>query len=397
MVKDKTLYDRLEISQDATQDEIKKAGTKLSLKWHPDKNLNNVEEATQKFKEVREAVEILGDESKRRMYDQFGFNSNSDFNNDMPIPDFQDLFSGMGMFNMKTKNKKNQDIIYPLKVSLEQVFKEESLDISYDYKKACDDCIGEGGRTIDCTECKGKGMTIRFIQIGPGMAQQSVFPCMKCEGKGKRVELGFECVRCQSKGYVMDKKTVTIHLKKYFSTGMKHFFKGHGHLNNDFIVVYDVEEHPIFSRKEDDLFMEIELTLYEAIFGFSRKIVHLDGNTFNICHVGKTEFGTYRKILDKGMTNERGVSEIGDLIIHFTFTIPDFKYKNECINYINMNMDIKDINMPYEEHVEMYDMEEYEYNEYNEYNGNNWNNGNNGNNEYEYKENVNHQQQCRPM
>lgn len=403
MPKDTTLYDRLGVSPNATEEEIKKAGTKMSFKWHPDKNINNIEEATKKFKEVREAVDILTDKSKRELYDRFGMDMDMNTEENHHGFPFPGGFPGMGGFPFPggfpgmgggMPQKKEENITYNLKVNLSQIFREDTVDISYDHKKYCTDCNGEGskdGKKVECSECKGKGMNVKMVQIGPGMIQQSMSPCSKCEGKGKMVQDFNKCGVCQAKGYLISKKDNKVKLKKCLDSGMKMVLNGEGHnlkySNTDLVVIFEVEDHPTFNRKGNDLFYTIELSLYEALFGFIKTIVHLDERELTITHKGKTECGSYRKILDEGLTNVEDHSQIGDLYIKFIFSLPFFKNEEDLVSYIldykkdddNININIKDITC-------LYDVNEEEIN-----NGNG-----NGNNKKE-RENMENVQQCRPM
>ena len=136
MVRDTKLYDRLNVKTNATNSEIKKAYRKLSLKWHPDKNVNNKEEATKKFQEITEAYSILSDSEKRNLYDQMGMDSvNNNAQQFNPNSIFEQFFGG-GMggfnFNFETNNRQQkkrqlEDHFMKINITLDQIYKEKKI------------------------------------------------------------------------------------------------------------------------------------------------------------------------------------------------------------------------------------------------------------------------------
>jgi DnaJ-class molecular chaperone len=199
MVKDTTLYDRLEVPPESDENQIKKAYNKLSKIWHPDKHLDEAEKekASLKFKEITEAKEILLDKQKRDTYDQMGMDMFNAQQHDNQFNPFENMFPGgfPGGFpfggmphghNMGPRQQQLENIIAKIDVTLEQLYNEETINFSYKQKVSCAPCNGEGtkdGKSVQCQTCNGKGMRVQVIQIGPGMLQQVTSECHNCKGK----------------------------------------------------------------------------------------------------------------------------------------------------------------------------------------------------------------------
>ena len=178
MVHDAKLYDELGVSPSANEEEIKKAYRKMSIKWHPDKNPDNKEEATKNFQRISEAYSILSDREKRQNYDQFGmdFVNNQNDGGVDPSDIFSQFFGNGGSpfgFNFNhggQRQKPQEDIQLKLNVTLEQIYNEETVEINYSHKIYCKTCNGTGNKNkkkSKCTSCNGKGKKIQVIRMGP--------------------------------------------------------------------------------------------------------------------------------------------------------------------------------------------------------------------------------------
>jgi len=294
MVKDTVLYDRLEISSDSTEGQIKKAFNKLSKLWHPDKHPDDKkDEANKKFQEISQAKEILLDNEKRKIYDELGMDmfkpENQGFNGDdnpfggaNPFEEFGNIFGGGFPFNsmgsmgsMGQMYKKGpENIVEKLNVSLEQLYNEDVINFTYKQKIYCVKCDGEGskdGKSTTCPNCKGKGIKIQLVRMGP-MIQQTTGTCHNCSGKGRVIEETNKCETCNGKTYIYKDKTIQIPLKSGLSNGDKITLSGKGNLFKDFktdlILTIDVAHHLLFKRNKLDLYMDMELKLFQALFGF---------------------------------------------------------------------------------------------------------------------------------
>jgi DnaJ family protein A protein 2 len=334
MVKDTTLYNRLEIEPDANESQIKKAYNKLSKVWHPDKHpADKKDEADIKFKEITEARDILLDKEKRSQYDMIGMDilKQPEGNNNNP---FGDMFGGFaggfpGGFPFGNgMRQQTENIIETISVTLEQLYREESINVTYKQKISCVKCDGEGskdGTKTTCNGCNGKGMKVQVIRMGP-MIQQAMGPCNMCEGKGKMIEESNKCDVCNSKCYVVKDKTIPIPLKAGLTNGNKINLSGKGHqlknMKTDLIVEIREVPHKLFKRFQDDLFIDMDLKLYQALFGFDKVISHLDGRKLHVSCSSKTDYNIMRKVSGEGMKSMNGNNK-GDLYIRFQMVLPN--------------------------------------------------------------------------
>jgi DnaJ family protein A protein 2 len=341
MVIDTVLYDRLKISANATDVEIKKAYNKLSKEYHPDKHVNSSpdikEQNTIKFQDINQAKEILLDPEKKAEYDRYGMNM---FSNGMnqgqssadPFSDFGNMF-GQGfpfsMGGMGRKQNNVEDIVEHISVTLEQLYNEETVNITYKQKIDCTKCNGVGsknGNKTTCNNCNGQGMQVNQVRMGP-MIQRIVCECQSCNGSGKVIDENNKCELCKGNCYITQEKTFSISLKAGISDGnqinVQH--KGH-HLQNiksNLIIVINVKCHKQFKRIDNNLFIDIDLKLYQALFGFNKVITHLDGRQLHISSSSKTDVNTIRKIANEGTVSLQ-TGQKGDLYIRFTMKLPNF-------------------------------------------------------------------------
>ena len=340
MVKDTILYSRLEVGINASENDIKKAYARLSKIWHPDKNLNNVEEATKKFQDINEAKEILLNSEKRAMYDNIGMDiinggmqsqQQAQHNHNF----FENIINQHFSFNINnnqhvnnSNNEMHENIVANLHVTLEQIYNQDTISFQYKQKIFCNKCDGNGtknGLPPSCNECSGKGVKIQIIKLGY-MVQQLMCQCNNCNGSGKIVTE--ECELCNGCGHNFKDKNISIPLKSGLTTGNKISLNGKGHQfkNNktDLIITINEIPHNIFKREHDNLLINIELKLYQALLGFNKLITHLDGKKINISYIGKTEYGTIRIIENFGMQTLNS-SNKGDLIINFIYILPSIQ------------------------------------------------------------------------
>ena len=353
MVRDTKLYDELGVSPNASESELKKAYRKLSIKWHPDKNPNNKDEATKKFQEISEAYSILSDPEKRSTYDQVGmdfvknqsggpgmdpsdifsqfFGGNSPFGGGSP---FGFNFGGRGGRPQKTQ----EDINVKINVTLEQIYNEEFIDINYPQKVYCKDSDGTGTKskkTPVCPDCNGQGKKVQVVRMGP-MIQQMVQDCQKCRGTGRFVPENDKCPNCSGKGFNVKTKSIRIPLRNGLEKGNKIQLEKKGHQlkdgKTDLIIIIDELPHSNFKRDGSNLITEVTLELYQSLFGFDKIIKHLDGSNLHISSSSKIEDGDIKRIVNKGMMNLR-TKVPGDLFIVFKVKYP--KIDNYSIEEIN--------------------------------------------------------------
>ena len=337
-------YDVLGVDKSASDAEIKSAFRKLAKKYHPD--LNKEPDAAEKFKEVQEAYDVLGDEQKRKTYDQFGsaaFDNNaggggnpygnyggfntSGFGFDDININLDDILSNMfgGSFGggrKKNRPTKGEDVLYRMKISFEDAVFGAKKDITLDLTEKCDNCDGHGGfDTRTCTSCNGTGK-IRRTQASLFGSFVSESTCPDCNGTGETFER--RCPDCKGKGYVIKRKTVTITIPEGVNTGSQIRIKGKGQVgtnggeNGDIYVEFIVETDPIFTREGNDIYMTLPINVAEAVLGGEKEVPTLDGKII-------LTIPAYSQSNDKLRIKGRGVpngSKRGDLYIVLDVVMP---------------------------------------------------------------------------
>lgn len=340
---DTALYDTLGVSKTSSQSDIKKAYRKLALKHHPDRNLNNKEEAETKFKEISFAYDILGNAEKRDKYDKFGLEAvqNSGDSNVNPFDIFSNLFGGGGMnMNMgggdffqhghQQQRQRHQvrakDRVEKIDVSLDDIYNERCIQINITKKIVCLKCEGSGGMNKDsvsiCKKCDGKGQIIEIKTLGPGFISQSSQICYMCKGEGKCVKENEYCRGCSGKKYTKIKKQLNITLKNNMKNDSKIVVEGEADevLNSvnkgNIIFIIKEKENPLFKREDKNLIFTKDILLSEALTHSKFIIEHMDNRKLLVDIDDIITPTTKKKILYEGINNN------GDLIIYFNIIFP---------------------------------------------------------------------------
>jgi DnaJ homolog subfamily A member 2 len=282
------LYNALGVAKDADESEIKKAYRKLALKHHPDKG-GDVE----KFKEISTAAEILMDAEKRQVYDKYGkegLENGGGGGGGSSAEDIFSMFFGGGGRRGPQGPQKGEDIVHPIKASLEDLYNGKTTRLAINRNKLCEDCEGRGGKVgaeKDCSDCNGRGVRVQLRQIGPGMVQQIQSACPTCKGSCKIINEKDKCKSCKGKKTYKDRKVLECQIEKGMKNGQKIRFGGEadelpGTIPGDVVFVVQEKEHEIFKRKGSDLVTHINLELSEALCGFTKTITHMDGRVLRI-------------------------------------------------------------------------------------------------------------------
>jgi len=338
MVKETEFYERLEIPPTASVEDIKKAYKKLAIKFHPDKNLNNPS-ASEKFKEISEAYEILSDDKKRQMYDKYGKDAMKEggFSAHSAEDIFASFFGGGGFGGMfggggRQGPRKGENIMHELQVSLEDLYKGKTSKLAVQRNVLCPKCEGSGAKPgvepIKCKTCDGKGIRLIIKQMGP-MIQQMQTVCGDCGGKGEIIKEEDKCKNCKGKKVEKDKKVLQVYVDPGMAHGQKIVFAGEadeapGMEPGDIIFVISEKKHDTFKRQGIDLWMEYTLPLIEALAGFDFTIKHLDDRVLHI----KSEKGDVvkpgdiRTIVGEGMPTHKRPFDKGNLYIKFNIEFP---------------------------------------------------------------------------
>ncbi|MFV0274701.1 MAG: molecular chaperone DnaJ [Bacilli bacterium] len=359
-------YEILGVSKTATEAELKSAFRKLAKQYHPD--ISKEENAKEKFQEIQEAYAVLSDKTKRNQYDQFGHNafagggaggaSGYDFSGF----DFSDIFdsifggafggggfSGFGSGQRGNRPTKGEDLLYRMNITFEEAVYGTNKSISLNVDESCEKCDGNGGfKPTTCSSCNGKGK-IRSQQstmFGTFMVENT---CSSCNGMGKTYKE--KCNTCRGQGYVNNKKTIDIEVPEGIDNGQRLRLTGKGEMgtnggpNGDLFVEFKVSEHKFFERDEDDIYLEIPISVTESLLGCKKEVKTLYGNIDLKIEEG-CKTGTKHRIKGKGVTNIRNKRK-GDMYVIAKVVYPrklSSKQRKviEELNKLNMD-DVKEI------------------------------------------------------
>ncbi|CAK9207701.1 unnamed protein product [Sphagnum troendelagicum] len=334
-------YQVLGVSKTASQDELKKAYRKSAIKNHPDKGGD-----PEKFKEISHAYEVLSDPEKRDVYDQYGEDALKEGMggggaSHNPFDIFESFFGGGsghsfgagGSSRGTRRQRRGEDVVHPLKVTLEELYNGTSKKLSLSRNVLCSKCKGKGSKTgasSQCAGCQGSGMKISIRQLGPNMIQQMQHVCSDCKGSGEVISEKDKCGQCKGQKVVQDKKMLEVHVEKGMQHGQKITFQGEADeapdtQTGDIVFVLQLKDHPKFKRKGDDLFVQHTLTLPEALCGFQFPLTHLDGRLLLIkSNPGEIiKPGQCKAINDEGMPHYQRPFMRGRLYLQFSVEFPE--------------------------------------------------------------------------
>lgn len=303
------LYAILGISKSATKSEIKKAYHKAALQHHPDKAPEDQREAADiKFKDVSRAYEILHDEEKRHLYDTHGMaafdpSKGGGMGGGVDLDDILQQMFGMGMGGgmppgfgdgqpRKPKKGPNEEQRY--EVTLEELYKGKTVKFASTKNIICSHCKGTGGKEKakpeTCQKCKGQGITVGLRSVGPGLVTQERMICDHCSGSGKFFKDKDKCKKCKGKQTTSEKKVLELYIPRGAREGERITLEGEAdqvpdQIPGDIVFTLVEEDHEVFQRAGDDLSAELNITLAEALTGFSRVVLkHLDGRGIHLSH-----------------------------------------------------------------------------------------------------------------
>ncbi|QIW15236.1 molecular chaperone DnaJ [Pasteurellaceae bacterium RH1A] len=326
-------YEVLGLSKGADEKEIKRAYKRLAAKHHPDKNQGS-KEAEEKFKEIKEAYEVLGDAEKRAMYDQYGHQAfeqggfgggRGGFDGFSGFGGFEDIFSEMfgGGSRGRSRVVRGDDLRYDLEITLEEAVKGVKKDIRIQTLTACDTCHGSGaeaGSKVEtCPHCHGSGRIRR--QQGFFMTETA---CPSCYGSGKKIDK--PCKSCHGDGRVQKAKNLSVTIPAGVDTGNQLRLAGEGAAGEngapagDLYVVIHVRDHEIFVRDGSNLYCEVPISFTMAALGGEIEVPTLDGRV-KLKIPAETQTGKLFRVRGKGVPSPRG-GYAGDLICKVIIETP---------------------------------------------------------------------------
>ena len=323
------LYEVLGVSKNADTKVIKKAYRKLAMKYHPDKGGD-----PEKFKEINAAHEILSQPDKREIYDREGLEGLREGGGSGNMGDIFEMFFGRGGRKGGSTRKEKAQLkptVKKINVDLEHIYGGHMKHIIVDRKVVCAGCDGKGGKNINtCGACKGRGVVVRMVQLGPGMYSQSQSACGKCNGEGKVFKREDLCKTCDGERTIKKPEKIEIPLEKGIPNEhqIKIQEKGNEHPDyrtGDLVIVVSTNKHSVYTRKGSHLFMKMDVSLYEALSGFKFNIDMLDGATVTV----ETAPGEIIKHKDLKMVKDLGLPEyqetfsFGNLFIEFNVVFPN--------------------------------------------------------------------------
>jgi molecular chaperone DnaJ len=319
-MKKKDYYEVLGISKTATDAEIKSAFRKLAKEYHPD--VSKDPNAEEKFKEIQEAYAVLSDQTKRSQYDQFGhdaFNANGgagygaggfDFNGF----DFGDIFSDIfgssfgfgGGSSQGQRRQKGHDVAMKMHLSFEEAAFGTEKTIKLDVEEECSSCDGNGGSGEKrCDRCHGSG-TVTAEQrtiLGTYLTKTT---CPTCSGKGYTYDE--TCSKCRGKGRIKATKEIVVKVPAGVDEDSQLRLPNKGEAghnggpNGDVYIAFSIDSHDLFEREDDDIYLDLPITISDAILGTKKEIPTLYG-TVILTIPGGTQSGTKLLLKDKGVAN----------------------------------------------------------------------------------------------
>ncbi len=349
-------YEVLGIDKSASSDDIKRAYRKMAKKYHPD--VNKEPDAEEKFKEVNEAYEVLGDEEKKAAYDRYGFagvdpngfassggfGGFSGFGGD----DLNDIFSSfmgnMGGFGFnfggsraqsaRTQAMKGENRYMQLSIDFLDAIHGVERIVTLDVDKRCERCHGSGaysdGDIRTCPTCHGSGRVTRTSRTAFGMMQQ-VVECPDCHGSGKIIDK--KCPECRGEGYIHKREDIEIKIPAGIASGQQVRISGMGERgynggpNGDLYVEINVRPHKYFTRLGNDIHIKVPISAVDATLGTKVDVPTVNGDVELNIPAG-TQPGQQLRMRGYGAKDVRS-QNVGDQIVEVEINIPKKLTKEE--------------------------------------------------------------------
>lgn len=344
----KDYYEVLGVSKDASADEIKASYRKKAKEYHPD--INKSPEAVQKFKDINEAYEVLGDETKRSNYDQFGRaegNPNDFFGGggggfgganfgNGSFSGFEDIFNIFSSFGRsgRTEVAPGEDIVSHITLSFSEAVFGCEKTIKINRTSMCETCKGVGaknGTAYDtCSECNGTGK-VRYMQDTLFGRAVNIGPCKRCNGKGKIIKE--KCGSCNGAGFVNRAEEIKINVPAGIDDNQVITMRGKGNASRtggasgDLLIEVTVNPHEILQRNKFDLFMDLPIPFTTAYLGGKVSVPTTKGN-YELTIPALTQPNTVFKLKGKGVKHLNRETH-GDILVTIRVEMPKQAGKQE--------------------------------------------------------------------
>lgn len=328
-------YEVLGVSKTASDAEIKSAFRNLAKKYHPD--INKDPDAPEKFKEAQEAYAVLSDSSKRSQYDQFGHAafeggaaggaSGFDFSGFDFSDIFGDLFGGSSFFGGRgssNRARKGNDSILRVDLTFDEAVFGTKKTININTTDLCDECNGKGGHGESvCSTCHGSGSVTaeQRTLFGTFMTKTT---CNACHGSGK--VFNETCKKCRGNGKIKVNKDLEVKIPAGVNTGNQLRLSGKGEAginggpNGDIYLEFNVRNHPLFERDDNDIYLVLPLTITEAVLGCKKDIPTLYG-TVKLTIPDGSETGDKHRLKGKGV-EDVNTGRKGDMYVVLKIITP---------------------------------------------------------------------------
>lgn len=364
-------YEVLGVTKTASVEEIKSAYRKSALKWHPDRNPDNKEEAEIRFRECTEAYSVLSDAQKRQIYDTYGHaglagaGAQPDFNASIfqdfhdifgDFFGFEDLFGGGRRRGGRGRVQRGADLRYDMTLTFDEAAAGVNTKIRVPRQEFCESCNGTGAKkgtgVVTCQTCGGRGQLVY---------QQGFFTinrtCPACQGAGQIVKE--RCPDCRGQGRVERERTIELRIPPGVDTGTRLRVQGEGEPGpnggpaGDLYVVLEVKEHAFFERRGADLYCTIPLSVAQASLGTELQVPGLNGEERLKIPEG-TQSGAVFRIKGKGLPDPHGGGR-GDLYYHMRVMTPTKLTKEQRKLIEQLDATLKVDNKPAERGSSLFD------------------------------------------